>query len=136
MASELGERVRYDAVGAAGRGLGTGRVRVMLADGELIEAEAVVCAIPAGPLREIEIAGVSDARLRSLGAQRQALAAKVVTAYDEPFWQENGPERAGRDRVAVRLDLAARAGACCRCWSRPSVSRRSWPLRRRSAPRR
>ena len=67
-----------------------GRVRVTLADGELVEAEAVVCAIPAGPLREIEISGVSDARLASLGALRHALAAKVVVSYDSPFWQENG----------------------------------------------
>ena len=35
-----------------------------LADGERIEAEAVVCAIPAGPLRAVEITGLSDARLR------------------------------------------------------------------------
>jgi monoamine oxidase len=67
-----------------------GHVRVTLADGELVEAEAVVCAIPAGPLREIEISGVSDARLASLRALRQALAAKVVVSYDSPFWQENG----------------------------------------------
>ena len=89
MASELGQRVRYEAV-VRRISVSDRRVRVMLSDGELIEAEAVVCAIPAGPLREVQISGVSDARLRSLGAQRHALAAKVVTAYDEPFWQENG----------------------------------------------
>jgi monoamine oxidase len=59
---------------------------VTLADGEEIAAEAVVCTIPAGPLRAIEIAGLSDARLRSLRSQRQALAAKVVAAYEESFW--------------------------------------------------
>jgi monoamine oxidase len=89
MASELGERVRYEAV-VRKLAVSPGRVQVTLADGELVEAEAVVCAIPAGPLRELQISGVSDARLRSLGAQRHALAAKVVAAYDEPFWQRNG----------------------------------------------
>jgi monoamine oxidase len=50
----------------------------------------VVCALPAGPLREVRIGGISEARLRSLRAQRHALAAKVVVAYEEPFWQVNG----------------------------------------------
>ena len=89
MAAELGDRVRLGAV-VRRIAVAPGRVRVTLVDGELIEAEAVVCAVPAGPLRELQISGVSDARLRSLGAQRHALAAKVVVAYDEPFWQETG----------------------------------------------
>jgi putrescine oxidase len=63
---------------------------VALADGEEIAAEAVVCTIPAGPLRAIEIAGLSDARLRSLRSQRQALAAKVIAAYEESFWLQAG----------------------------------------------
>jgi monoamine oxidase len=67
-----------------------GRTSVTLSDGEEIAAEAVVCTIPAGPLRAIEIAGVSDARLRSLRSQRQALAAKVVAAYEESFWLQAG----------------------------------------------
>ncbi len=67
-----------------------GRTAVTLSDGEQIAAEAVVCTIPAGPLRAIEIAGLSDARLRSLRSHRQALAAKVVAAYDESFWLQAG----------------------------------------------
>jgi monoamine oxidase len=67
-----------------------GRTRVTLADGEGIDAEAVVCTIPAGPLRAIEITGLSDARLRSLRSHRQALAAKLVAAYDTSFWLEAG----------------------------------------------
>ena len=70
--------------------IGGGRTAVTLSDGEQIAAEAVVCTIPAGPLRAIEIAGLSDARLRSLRSHRQALAAKVVAAYDESFWLEAG----------------------------------------------
>jgi monoamine oxidase len=67
-----------------------GRTSVTLSDGEEIDAEAVVCTIPAGPLRAIEITGLSDARLRSLRSHRQSLAAKVVAAYDASFWQETG----------------------------------------------
>jgi putrescine oxidase len=89
MASELGARVRLNSV-VRRLAVKPGRVRVTLADGELVEAEAVVCAIPVGPLREIEISGVSDARLSSLRALRHALAAKVVVSYDSPFWQDNG----------------------------------------------
>lgn len=89
MAAELGPRLRLGAVvrrvDCSGRG-----VNVQLADGELVRSEAVVCAIPAGPLRDVEITGLSDARLRSLRSQRHALAAKVVVAYDEPFWQQRG----------------------------------------------
>lgn len=89
MADELGSRVRLGAVvsriSVNGRG-----ASVELDGGEEVHAEAVVCAIPAGPLRGVEIEGLSDARLRSLHSQRQALAAKVVVAYDEPFWQQSG----------------------------------------------
>jgi len=70
--------------------IGRGRTCVTLAGGEAVHAEAVVCTIPAGPLRAIEIAGLSDARLRSLRSHRSALAAKVVAAYDASFWQETG----------------------------------------------
>ena len=90
MAAELApETIRF---GAAVRRIeiSAGRTRVTLSGGEAIAAEAVVCTIPAGPLRAIEIAGVSDARLRSLRSHRQALAAKVVAAYGTSFWQQNG----------------------------------------------
>jgi monoamine oxidase len=91
MAAELGERVRLGAVveriEIGGHG---GGVRVTLLDGETVDAEAVVCAIPAGPLRDVTITGVSEARLRSLRSQRHALAAKVVVAYEESFWQRTG----------------------------------------------
>jgi monoamine oxidase len=79
MASELGARVRLNSV-VRRLAVKSGSVRVTLADGELVEAEAVVCAI----------SGVTDARLSSLRALRHALAAKVVVSYDSPFWQDNG----------------------------------------------
>ena len=66
------------------------RVEVTLDGGEEVAAEAVVCTIPAGPLRAVEISGLSDARLRSLRSHRHALAAKVVAAYEVSFWQQAG----------------------------------------------
>jgi monoamine oxidase len=89
MAAELGPRLRLGAatqrIEVDGR-----KVRLLLEDGEAVSAEAVVCALPAGPLRDVELVGLSDARLRSLRAQRHALAAKVVVAYEDSFWQASG----------------------------------------------
>ena len=90
MAAELGPRVRLGAVVSRVELLGPRGVVVGLADGEELRAEAVVCALPAGPLRAVEITGLSDARLASLRALRQALAAKLVVAYPDSFWQRNG----------------------------------------------
>ena len=88
MAAGLGDRVRY---GTPVTALDVGAVsRVTLADGETLEAEAIVCALPVGPLRDIAVTGVSDARLASLHRQRQALAAKVVAAYPTPVWRASG----------------------------------------------
>jgi monoamine oxidase len=89
MAAELGDRVRLNAAVVALAVTATGVV-VTLAGGETVRAEAVICTIPAGPLRAVEITGLSGARLESLRAQRQALAAKVVAAYEQPFWQARG----------------------------------------------
>jgi monoamine oxidase len=90
MAAELGERVRLGAVVSRVDVEGPRGVVVGLSDGEEIRAEAVVCALPAGPLRAVEISGLSDARLASLRALRQALAAKLVVAYADSFWQRTG----------------------------------------------
>ncbi|MBV9604879.1 MAG: FAD-dependent oxidoreductase, partial [Solirubrobacterales bacterium] len=90
IAAELGPgTIRFGAV-VQKIEIGGGATAVTLSDGEEIAAEAVVCTIPAGPLRAVQIAGVSDARLRSLRSHRQALAAKVVAAYEESFWQDTG----------------------------------------------
>ncbi len=63
---------------------------VTTADGEELRADAVVVAVPSGPARDIDITGVSDARLSSLRRQRHALAAKFVAAYDRAFWRDRG----------------------------------------------
>ena len=89
MADELGSRIRYATpvthVKVGGRGCA-----VTTASGERFESEAVVCAIPVGPLRRVAIEGVSDARRASLDRQRQALAVKVVFAYESSFWEDQG----------------------------------------------
>ncbi len=89
LAAEVGERLRLDAEVTA-IAVSPARVTITLRDGEQVEAEAVVCTLPAGPLREIAITGVSDERLASLRAHRHALAAKVVVAYAESFWEQRG----------------------------------------------
>lgn len=89
MADELGDRVRLSspvralAVSASG-------CSVTLATGEELRAAAVVSALPAGPFRDLDVTGVSDARLDSLHRQRHALAAKFVAAYPRPFWRDRG----------------------------------------------
>src|SRR3954454_16565236 len=89
MADELAHRVRY--------GTPVRRIRVSAQGctvttdtGELFESEAVVCAVPVGPLRNIRVEGVSDARMLSLDRQRHALAAKAVFTYADSFWHGNG----------------------------------------------
>ena len=88
MADELGERVRLGCVVEAidiSRGCS-----VRLRGGEQIASEAVVCALPVGPLRDVRVTGVSDARLESLHRQRNALAFKTVVAYPDSFWEVGG----------------------------------------------
>lgn len=89
MAAGLGERVRY---GAAVRGVrvGAGGCTVTLAGGEVFEADAVVSALPVGPLRRVAIDGVPAARLDSLHRQRSATTVKAVAAYPGDFWRAAG----------------------------------------------
>ena len=89
MAAGLGDRLRLGAQVTA-LDVARSRVRVTLADGEELTAATVVCALPVGPLRDVAVTGVSDARLGSLHRQRQARAAKVVAAYSEPIWRAVG----------------------------------------------
>ena len=89
MAAELGERIRLRAV-VVSISVSAAGCRVTLADGEELGAEAAVCALPVSVLHEIEIDGVTPARLASLRAQRHARAAKIVTVYDRSIWAELG----------------------------------------------
>jgi monoamine oxidase len=89
LAEKLGERLRLGARVTA-LDVTRARARVTLAGGEQLRAEAVVCALPVGPLRDVALTGVSDDRLASLRRQRQARAAKVVAAYPAPVWRAAG----------------------------------------------
>ena len=89
MAEELGELVRLGCVVEA-IDVGNPACTVKLRSAEEITAEAVVCALPVGPLRDVRVTGVSDARLQSLHRQRNALAFKTVVAYPESFWDVGG----------------------------------------------
>jgi monoamine oxidase len=89
MAAELGPRIRLGAEVAAVSVANAG-CEVLLAGGETLQAEAVVCALPVGVLPGIRIEGVSAERIASLRAQRMALAAKVVLVYGRPFWPQLG----------------------------------------------
>ena len=71
------DRIHYSTPATAIR-IASGGCAVETATGERFECEAVVSAVPVGPLRRIAIDGVSAERLASLDRQRHALAAKVV----------------------------------------------------------
>ena len=89
MAEELGHRIRYATPVTHVRVSGSG-CSVSTWTGERFDCDAVVCAIPVGPLRRVAIEGVSHERRASLERQRHALAAKVVFAYETSFWEEQG----------------------------------------------
>ncbi len=89
MAEELGHRIRYGTL-VAGINIGATGCSVVAASGERFESEAVICALPVGPLRKVHVTGVSDERLESLCSQRHALTSKVVFAYPDSFWEAQG----------------------------------------------
>ena len=94
MAEELGHRVRYGTpvtrIRVVAAGLHASRPRPASAS----TCDAVVCAVPVGPLRRIRDRGASrDERLRSLDRQRHALAAKVVLRLRRLLLGGAGPER-------------------------------------------
>jgi monoamine oxidase len=91
MAADLDGRVRLEAP-VARVDVATAGCAVTLADGERLHAAAVVCALPVGPLRAVEIRGVEDARVRSLHRQRHALAAKLVATYRRSVWTAAGAD--------------------------------------------
>jgi monoamine oxidase len=89
MAEELGHRVRY-ATPVRRIRVSPDGCSVTTSAGERFEAEIVVSALPAGPLRDVQVDGVSEERLGSLHRQRHALAAKPVFAYESAFWEVGG----------------------------------------------
>jgi monoamine oxidase len=89
MAAELADRIRFNSPVQSVKVAPSGS-SVQLTSGEILHADAIVSALPAGPFRNIVVEGVSDERLESLHRQRHALAAKFVAAYDRPFWRDRG----------------------------------------------
>jgi monoamine oxidase len=87
--TKLGHRVRFGAPVKRIRVSSQG-CSVVTETGERFESDAVVSAIPVGPLRNLHVEGVSEERMGSLDRQRHALAAKVVFTYADSFWHENG----------------------------------------------
>ncbi len=100
MAEELGHRVRYASpvteIDASSHGC-----TVVTATGERHEADAVVCALPVGPLRDVHVTGVSADRLRSLHQQQHAPAAKAVFVYDASFWESEGQNGSSYSEVGL-----------------------------------
>ena len=101
MAEELGERVRLGCVVEAIDVATTG-CTVTLRPGEAITAEAVVCALPVGPLRDVAITGVSDARLQF--ASPPAPCARVQDGRGVPGVVLGGGRGDERRRVGVGVD--------------------------------
>lgn len=100
MAAELDHRIRYSTPVARIRTRTSG-CAVTTTAGETFECEAVVCALPAGPLRSVQLDGVSDERLDSLRHQRHAIAAKAVFVYDSSFWEQQGQNGTYYSEVGV-----------------------------------
>jgi len=88
LVASIGDRIRFSApvvaihVGAP--------CRVEVDDGEVIEADAVVCGVPLMPLRAVEISGLSEERLRALRTQRSTPVSKAVLALDSAAWETVG----------------------------------------------
>jgi monoamine oxidase len=88
VAAELGHRIRY-ATPVTRMRIGSAGCAVTTATGERFESEAVVCALPVGPLRRVEVEGVSRERMDSLHRQKNAVVAKPVFVWADSFWERN-----------------------------------------------
>ncbi|WP_020525520.1 flavin monoamine oxidase family protein [Catelliglobosispora koreensis] len=109
LASGLGHRVRTGAPVAAVTA-GPAGCQVRLVEGETFTASAIVCALPVGPLRQVDFRGLSQARLDSLHQQRQARAAKVTIAYDTPFWRDGGHNGLSESELVMGSTWAQNTG--------------------------
>jgi monoamine oxidase len=89
MAAELGDRIRLREE-VTGVRVSTAGCTVSLVSGEEVHAAAVVCALPASVAGRLTLDGIDPERVRSLRAQRLALATKVVAVYDRSVWADVG----------------------------------------------
>ena len=100
MAEELLDRIHY-ATPVTGIRIASSGCVVETATGEHLDCDAVISAVPVGPLRSIAIDGVSAERLASLDRQRHALAAKVCFSYPDSFWERDGLSGTGYFETAI-----------------------------------
>ena len=133
VAAELGHRIRYATPVTEVR-VSSGGCTVLTATGERFESEAVICALPVGPLRRVRVEGVSAERLASLHRQKNALVAKAGVRVGRLLLGAKRPERRRlcRNR-ADRRHLDPARGNHVRRSCRPSASDPSWPRPRRSS---
>ncbi|MBM3666244.1 MAG: FAD-dependent oxidoreductase [Actinobacteria bacterium] len=90
LAEEVGAaRLRY-ATAVERISVGSSDCNVVARNGECFRCDAVVSALPVGPLRDVHVEGVSAERMASLRRQRHALAAKAVLVYPASFWEGQG----------------------------------------------
>lgn len=94
MAEQLGHRIRYSTP-VASIDIATPLCTVRAVSGETFHASNVVSALPAGPLRDVTITGVSEARLSSLHRQQHAPTVKYVPVYESSFWVDQGQNGTG-----------------------------------------
>lgn len=94
MAEELGYRIQYSTP-VASIDINKSISTVHAITGETFQATHVISALPAGPLRDVVITGVSQTRLSSLHRQQHAPAVKYVTVYESPFWENEGQNGTG-----------------------------------------
>jgi len=89
MAEQLGYRIRYSTP-AASIEISTSGCRVVSSSGEVFAGSHVVCALPAGPLRDVHVSGVSAERVAALHRQQHAPTVKYVPVYGDSFWESLG----------------------------------------------
>jgi monoamine oxidase len=94
MAEELSYRIRYTAPVAA-IDIAEPFCTVRTVTGETFTARNVVCSLPAGPLRDVAVTGVSTERLASLHRQQHAPTVKYVPVYESSFWEAQGQNGTG-----------------------------------------
>lgn len=100
MAEDLGHRIHYSTP-VMSIDIKPENCRVTAVSGETFRARNVVSALPAGPLRDLRITGVSDERLDSLHRQQHAPAVKYVPVYETSFWESQGQNGTGYFESAI-----------------------------------
>jgi monoamine oxidase len=131
MAEELGHRVRF-ATPVTRMRVSPQGCSVTTETGERFESEAVVCALPVGPLYHVRVEGVSDERVHST-----ASVTRSRPRWCSPTRTRSGTSRARTATATSRPRSSAAPGssarASCPRSSRPSASPRSSPPRRPSS---